>query len=226
MIIRTDLIQGTPEWFRARAGIPTASGFDEFIKPSTGTPRTGEKPFKYLCKCVAEYMMGGPLDDGDSIWMTRGRKMETEAIAWYELERDIDVQRVGLILRDDKAVGCSPDGLVGEDGGIEVKVPGMKQHVAYMIEPQRLVDKYRCQVQGMLWITGRPWWDMLSYNPGIHPVCVRVERDERFIGAMASCVESLMVKLHETLVRFGFKRAYGDLRDEARLRGKERKGDE
>ncbi len=80
--------------------------------------------------------------------------MEAEAVAWYELQRDVTVQRVGFVLRDNEKVGASPDGLVGEDGGLELKCPLPKTQVARLLDGE-LPAEYRPQVHGALLVTGR-----------------------------------------------------------------------
>lgn len=195
--------QGTQEWLDARLGIPTASRFSDIITATTLQP--SKSSFSYLCECAAEWMIGEPLDAGQSPYMDRGRKMENEAIKWYEFQHDVTVRRVGLVLRDDRAVGCSPDGLVGDDGGLEIKCPGAKAHVAYLLRPETLAKKYHCQVQGSLWLTGRRWWDIVSYNPGMERVCVRVEPDKAFFVAFDFAIALFVKELHEALVSLGYK---------------------
>ena len=100
------------------------------------TPKT-RKPAKaatdYLNELIAEWMLGEPLDGASTGMMERGRDMEEEAIEWYAFVRDVDPQRVGLCLRDDGLVGASPDALVGEQGMLEIKCPGPKKHVSYLL---------------------------------------------------------------------------------------------
>ncbi len=175
--------QGTPEWFQARLGIPTCSRLDEVLTPKTLKLSTSAG--KYRNQLLAEWLVGYPLDfGGSSAWMDRGIELEPEARAFYELRNDVEVETVGCILRDDEMMGGSPDGLVGEDGGLEVKCPALHTHVGYLLDPASLVAEYRSQVQGNLYVTGRKWWDVLSYFPDMPDVTVRVERDETYIAAL------------------------------------------
>ena len=188
-----DCVQGSEEWRLARLGGVTTSQFHRLITPKTRKPSASAGG--YLRELVAEWMLGAPLDDGDSLWMQRGSEMETEARAWYEFQNDVDVRQVGFCLRDDGKVGCSPDGLVGEDGLLEIKVPSAAVHVGYMLAPETLADEFRCQVEGQLWVCERQWCDLVSFNPEIPPALIRCERDESFIEALAEIVEAFVVRL-------------------------------
>jgi len=188
-MILLDVEQGTADWLAARVGIPTSSCFHRIITPKTMKPASAQKG--YMHELLAEWMLGASLDDGYlSDWMERGMMLEPQAVAYYELQRDMDVNRVGFVLRDDRMVGCSPDGLVGADGGLEIKCPSARVHVENLLGD--MSEKHKCQVQGGLWITGRQWWDLLSFHPELPPALTRVERDEKFISALASCVDGFL----------------------------------
>ncbi len=194
--------QRTDAWFEARLGLPTASRFDKLVTPKTGKLSASARVL--LHECLAEYMTGESGDRGGSAFMARGTDMETKARQWYELEFDIDVQQVGFVTTDDGSAGCSPDGLVGAKGGLEIKVPSAVQHVAYMLDNDALRFAYRAQVQGSLWVTGRVWWDLLSYSPCMTPVLIRCDRDDDFIATLAGAVADLHAKKTAALIRFGY----------------------
>ncbi len=193
-MIALDLEQGSPEWLQARLGIPTASQFSRLITPKTMKPST--QSFDYLSELIAEWMLGKPLDAEENEWMQRGRELEPSAIDFYQLQRDVDVERCGFALLDDRSAGCSPDGLVGTEGGLEIKCPSPAKHVAYLLG-QESMDKYTPQIQGCMWITGRQWWDRLSFHPELPPLLVRVERDEKFIATLAQIVTDFTGQLAE-----------------------------
>lgn len=192
-MIVLDCPQGSDEWVQARLAIPTASQFHRIITPKTG--KLSSQAEGYVHELLAEELLGHALDEGASDFMTRGTQLEKSAVEFYEFQRDLSTERVGFILRDDRLTGCSPDRLVGEDGGLEIKCPSAKVHVAYMLGQD--ADAYRCQVQGALWITGRAWWDWLSYNPELAPVLIRFERDEEFIARLAGVVDQFIAYLDE-----------------------------
>lgn len=186
--------QGGPEWIRARLGIPTASRFDRILTAKTLKPSA--QAAGYIEELVAEWAIGEPLDAFSSGFMDRGTGMEEEAAEWYEGETGIVTQKVGLCLRDDGRVGCSPDRLVGEDGGLEIKCPSAKTHVGYLLgRPGIVAEEYLHQVQGALWLTGRAWWDVLAYHPTMPPILWRVAPDPRFHAALDAAMAVFLADL-------------------------------
>jgi len=183
-VIELTMAQGSPEWLEARRGIPTASRFKDILSPFTGKPLAGSQ--KYLLQLLAEWCLGVNVDEDVTQFMQRGTELEKAAIGYYALERDCDPVRPGIILRDDRLVGCSPDLLVGDDDGCEIKCPSAAVHIGYLLDDDPA--QYRCQVQGALWITGRKWWDFLSYHPTLPPVLLRFQRDDAFIKTLAEVV--------------------------------------
>lgn len=195
-MIKLTMEQRSPEWLAARVGIPTASGFDRIIT-KTGKPSTAAQG--YIEELVAEYFCGGTFDDVTSDWMQRGVDMEEAAVAFYELQRDVETEAVGFCMRDDGLVGCSPDRLVGEDGGLEIKCPSPKIHVHYLIGSP--AEAYRAQIQGCLYVTGRQWWDILSFHPNLPPALVRCERDEEYIKTLADLLDEFVEKLADSKLK-------------------------
>jgi hypothetical protein len=179
-----DVVQGTKEWMALRAGIPTASRFDEIITPGRAASKSAER---YMNELLAERVMGHPTISAVSTWMDRGSQMETEAVLYYEGQRDLDTVKVGFVSNDEMTIGASPDRFVGGDGLLEIKVPKEHTHMHYLLTSS--VDAaYRPQVQGQLWVTGRQWADILSYHPEMPPALIRVTRDEAFIDLLSRAV--------------------------------------
>jgi len=176
-MIHLPLIQGSAEWIDARLALPTASQFHRILTPAKA--QLAAARFTYRNELLAEWHLGYPVVDAESGFMTRGTDMEEDARAWYELQRDAEITPGGFLLTDDGRAGCSPDGLVGEDGGLEIKVPAAKHHIGYLLDG--LDGEHRCQVQGGLMISGRKWWDVVIYSPTFPSRIFRVERDEEFI---------------------------------------------
>lgn len=169
--------QGSYEWLQARAGIPTASEFDQLVTPKYKI-KTGQGPKSYLEKKVAEYWQGGPLPSWQGMDMEIGQILEERAKPWFELTTGHTIQNVGLVTTDDGRVGCSPDGLIGEDGGIEIKCPARHTHVGYLLDGV-LPEDYELQVHGSLYVTARAWWTFLSYDSKFPKLVLKVERDEK-----------------------------------------------
>ena len=181
MIILTDE-QGSPEWLASRLGRPSASMFSNLITTS-GKPSSSAK--KYIAEMVAERLTGRSKPFYTNEHMERGNFLEPEAREAYEFITDLEVVETGFILHDSEEFGCSPDGLVANDGGLEIKCPSDGVHAGYLIDG-KVPTKYYQQVQGCMWVTGRDWWDFMSYHPEMPHLLVRMERNEEFIEAMAT----------------------------------------
>ncbi|MBY0515118.1 MAG: YqaJ viral recombinase family protein [Gemmataceae bacterium] len=178
-------VQYSPEWWEARRGVPTASRFDRILTPKTSKPSSQQEPYTH--ELIADRVRFDPrvvTDRPMNAAMRHGVDCEPEARDWYALEGNHDVQQVGFCLTDDGRMGCSPDGLVGTDGLLEIKCPEPKTHVGYLMAGT-LPDEYRCQVHGQLLVTGRRWCDFFSYCPGFDPFLIRVAPDE-FTDRLAS----------------------------------------
>lgn len=172
--------QGSEEWLQSRLGRPTASNFGKLITP---TGKASSSAQGYIDQLIAERITGEMPEFFKSEAMQRGNDLEPHAKATYEFQNDVEVVEVGLCLHDDYECGCSPDGLIGEDGGIEIKCPLPGTHISYLRDGC-IPAKYIPQVQGCLWITGREWWDFMSYHPSMKDLVVRVYRDEPYIKKM------------------------------------------
>jgi len=195
-----DVEQGTPEWLELRTGLPTASCFDKVVT-SKGEPSKQAK--KYLYQLCGEKLLGTPMETFQNDTMSRGQEVEAKAREAYEFITDSKVQQVGFCFRDERRLyGCSPDGLLGDDGGLEIKCPTLPVHVE-CLDGGKLPTKYVQQVQGSLLVTGREWWDFLSYFPGLPPLLVRVERDEAFLSALKGELEGFCGRLDEMVGRIG-----------------------
>jgi len=197
-VIVHSVTQGSADWLKLRAGIPTASAFDNIVTPTGAKSKSRER---YLHALLAERMLGRPLTEHVSEWMARGSTAEAEAVAYYELQVDAATTPVGFITNDAKTIGASPDRLVGDDGLVEIKVPKDHVHVGYL--RLKKADKtYFPQLQGQLWITGRKWVDIMSYHPELPTALVRVERDEKFIKTLEEEVTAFSEELEKLAESF------------------------
>lgn len=183
MIILNDE-QGSPEWLASRLGRPSASNFGRLV---TGSGKPSSSAESYINEMIAERLTGRSKPFYTNEHMERGNALEPEAREAYEFITDFEVVETGFILHDSEEFGCSPDGLVAEQGGLEIKCPSDSVHVSYL-RAGKVPSKYYQQVQGCLWITGREWWDFMSYHPEMPHLLVRAHRNEKFIEAMAEQV--------------------------------------
>jgi hypothetical protein len=190
--------QGTVAWLAARLGKPSASCFSKLIT-MTGKPSASADA--YINQLLGERLTGKSEPHYTSEAMILGSEREPLARADYEFITGNKVDQFGFILDDSQSYGCSPDGLIGDDGGLEVKCPAQTTQAGYWRDKQSGVKKYYQQIQGCMWVTGRKWWDFFSYHPDMPHVLVRVKRDQDYIDKLseqvllaASTIESEMGK--------------------------------
>ena len=180
MIIE-NVVQGTPEWQKERVGIPTASCFDKII---TVKGERSKQRTKYMYQLAAERITGIKENGYQNAVMERGIQMEDEARKMYELMTGYTVTTVGVCYPDEqKRYGCSPDGLIGEEGLVEIKCPTSAIHVGYLLGGVLPTD-YVQQCQGQLLVTGRKWVDFFSFYPGLKPLLVKVKPDKKFLHSL------------------------------------------
>lgn len=184
--------QGTQEWIDTRKGVITGSRFKDIVTPAKAELSKSSKMYMY--ELVAE-RMGATVNFYQNEHMQRGNELEPDARTAYEFVKDATVEQVGFCLHDSKIIGVSPDGLIGEDGGLEIKCPKETTHISYL-DSGEMPLIYKPQVQGSMWVTGRKWWDFMSYHPDLPPLIVRVHRDEEYISQM----EKGILKFSEEMI--------------------------
>jgi putative phage-type endonuclease len=179
--------QGSPEWLALRCGKITGSRFRAVMdlnkrngQPNAARRRLVDVLRDELATNVPEYIEPNE-------YMAHGSAMEPLARRAYEFLRDRTCDVPAFITHPTLAyVGYSPDGLVSDDGLIEIKSPALEARHMRTVESRKCPDDYYPQVQGGLWVTGRQWCDFISYFPEISVEIVRVERDEDFINRLAA----------------------------------------
>jgi hypothetical protein len=186
-----DCEQGTPEWFAARLGLPTASEFSTVMaKGKDGGKSLTRKT--YMLKLAGEILTGEPMESYTNVHMERGKEQEAEAREAYELMKDVDCEQVGFIVNGDK--GCSPDSLIGSDGALEIKTALPHIQVERLLKGE-LPAEHRAQVQGVMWVAERQWLDFVSYCPRLPLLIVRVPRDDGYIATLAGAVKEFNAEL-------------------------------
>lgn len=157
MIIH-EVVQGSPEWFEARKGKMTAS-------EATAIGNCGKGLETYIRSLMAEYFSSVEKEHFTSRDTERGNELEPIARSVYEFENSVEVQKIGFV-EYSEYVGCSPDGLVDEDGGVEIKCINDPKYFDHLLDGSKRIDSgYEWQCQMNLLITGRKWWDLIYYNP-------------------------------------------------------------
>ena len=188
-----DVEQRSEAWYKIRAGKPTASEFSKLIT-SAGVP--SKSLDKYAITLAAETFAGGPVDAWEGNYHTeRGRALEDEAIKLYEFANDVSVLPVGFITNDDETVGCSPDGLVGDDGMVEIKCLKAETHVETMLyfkKNGRIPPKYVQQTQGQMGLCKRQWCDLVFYHPVLPLLSIRETPDSKLSMALTTELKNVM----------------------------------
>jgi len=200
-VIQDAWVQYSPEWWEARRGVPTASSFDRIIQPTKGLYSGAAS--KYIAQLVAEtiHMDPGAMTERPmNPAMRHGIETEAEARKWYEMHTECDVRQVGFVVSGCGRFGCSPDGLVGEDGLLELKCPQPATHVEYLME-RVLPNEYKAQVHGQLLVTGRKWVDFMSYAAMYPPFVIRIVPDE-FTVKLRKLLERFAADYAATLSKF------------------------
>jgi putative phage-type endonuclease len=194
-----DMEQGSDEWSAVRMGKVTASRFKDAMAGGSGASK--------------DTLMNDLLSDLDQIedaekessysnkYMKWGTETEAKARDEYEEQLGLEVKQVGFIELNE-FVGVSPDGLVGDDGLIEIKCPKSSTHMKYR-RKDKFPATYVKQVQGQLWVSGRKWCDFVSFDPrSKHSFWhIRVERDEDMIKKIEKEVNAFVELMKRELTR-------------------------
>jgi putative phage-type endonuclease len=192
-----DIVQGSPEWFAARAGKVTASRVADIVartKTGYSTSRAN-----YMAQLVAERLTG-KVDEGfTSGPMQWGTDTEPEARIAYEFYCDRNVAQIGYVPHPNIGdAGASPDGLVGEDGLVEIKCPNTATHIDTLLG-STVPGKYVTQMQWQMACTGRQWCDFVSFDPRLPEAMKmyveRVKRDDEMIADLEREVLSFLAEL-------------------------------
>jgi predicted phage-related endonuclease len=174
-----DLIQGSDEWHAARCGLLTSSEIKLILTPTlkiADNVKTRAHLWELAAQRITQYVEPQYISDS----MLRGHEDEILARALYS-ERYAEATETGFVTNDQWGftLGCSPDGVVGDEGMIECKSRCQKYQVQTIVEEYTNVspipDEYWLQVQAGMMILGRKWCDFVSYSGGLPMAVVRVE---------------------------------------------------
>lgn len=184
--------QGSPEWLAARVGKFTASRIADLMARTKSGPAASRA--NLLAQLAVERITGQPEDGYKNPAMERGTDLEPFARAAYEARHGLLVEEVGFVAHPTiSALGASPDGLVGDDGLVELKCPSaMGKHLSALRSGAHATE-YRWQVQCQMAVTGRQWCDVTSFDPRwpdrLQLAIKRVQRDDAAIAEMLAAVE-------------------------------------
>lgn len=193
-----DIKQGSQAWAELRRGKVTASR----VADATDLLKSGKPSAKretYMGELIAERLTGLVVEKYQNELMRHGTAMEPDARALYEFMLGVNVEQIAFVEHPTiPMAGCSPDGLVGSDGLIEIKAPSTSTHVDTLLA-QAIPDEYRKQCVWQMACTGRRWVDFISYDPRLPPhltmfVC-RLERADAAIAELETSVRAFLAEI-------------------------------
>lgn len=193
--------QGTPEWFAARCGKVTASKIADVMS----TIKSGESASRrnYRAQLTCERLTGQVQESYSNAAMQWGTDTEPQARAAYEFFTGLEVTEIGFVDHPTiKDTGASPDGLVGDDGMVEIKCPNTATHLETLLTG-KIASKYYDQMQWQMACVGRFWCDFVSFDPSLSVAMqlhvTRVERDPERIEAITEGVTALLNQVEQEI---------------------------
>lgn len=194
--------QRSAEWFAARLGCVTASRVKDVMASGRGgAPSATRKNYmmELLCERLTGQQSGPDLSNKPAV--QRGVELEPFACMAYEADKGLMVVETGLVMHPSiPGFGASPDGLVGDDGVLEIKCPNTATHIATM-QSERHDPQYEWQMLAQMACTGRAWADFVSYDDRLPEplqyVCHRFERDLKRIREMESEIKAFLEELSD-----------------------------
>jgi hypothetical protein len=190
--VKANELQEGDDWILSRVGAFTASRASDLM----ATTKTGPAASRgnLLTLLAVERLTGQPVETYSNAAMQRGIELEAEARDAYSFQTGNIVAEVGYVPHPTiERAGCSPDGLIGDSGLVELKVPAsMARHMG-ALRTGAHAQEYAWQLQHQLWVTGRQWVDAVSYDPrfpdGLQLAIKRVTRDEEAIILLETSVK-------------------------------------
>lgn len=200
--------QGSDEWLQLRLGVATASNFKLIITPlgsETKGQSGGKSPLEKYAETLALELFYDKITEEKftNAAMEAGKLYEPEAREAYQ-EKTLDiVEEITMFKSDCGNFGYSPDGLVDDDGLIEIKNLEAKAHAEILMN-KKMPNDYIPQVQGGLWLSGKKWLDFIAYNryckiESKRLIIIRVERDEQYITKLVELANKVILLRNEYL---------------------------
>lgn len=192
-----NITQGSPEWFAARLGCVTASRVADVVAKTKTGPAASRA--NYMAQLIVERLTGQVAESYTNAAMEHGTLTEPQARAAYEWEAGVMVEQIGLVAHPTiNQCSASPDGLVGDDGLVEIKCPNSATHIETLIEG-KVPGKYVTQMQFQMACTGRLWCDYVSFDPRVPELMQlfvqRVMRDDELIAELEKAVRVFLAEL-------------------------------
>lgn len=203
--VHCDFEQGSQKWLDARCGLLTASEFDRILTPTlkiADNPKSRAHLWELAAQRISGYVEPCYISDA----MLRGQEDEILARADYA-KHYAPVKECGFVTNDKWGftLGCSPDGMVGDEGLIECKSRGQKFQVQTIVEhfeDGTVPDDFILQIQGQMLVTERKWCDLISRSGGLHQITMRVEADERIQDAILDAAAKFESRINEVVASY------------------------
>lgn len=197
-MISIDCAQHSEQWFAARCGLATASHAKDILSRIKSGEAAARRNYK--AQLVVERLTGTVQETYTNSAMQYGTETEPQARDAYIFRTDNKVEEVGFIQHDTLMSGVSPDGLIGADGGLEIKCPYQSAvHIETLLNG--MPSEHMAQIQASLWITGRSYWDFVSFDnrlpAHLQLYIERVPRDEKYIANLEIEVSAFLGEVSE-----------------------------
>lgn len=196
------VIQGSPEWWSLRAGIPTASEFGSIITPAKGDYASAAET--YASRLVAE-ALGWRTDFQGTPDTERGAYFEAKAREWLNYKHNLGIRSCGFFMDDAETYGASPDGMTPDECPVEIKCPDLHTFCEWKARGE-LPLKHKAQVHGEMWVTNAPRCVFLAYPSDeqamakVEPLMLTIERDD-FTERLGKHLATFVARLAETQAR-------------------------
>jgi putative phage-type endonuclease len=203
----SEILQGTPEWHQLRLGKVTASRIADVRARTQKGWGAGRE--NYMSELIVERLTGVPTESFTNAAMQWGTEHEGDARSEYQFFRNTRVSQVAFVSHPSIAeTGASPDGLVGDDGLVEIKCPNPATHQK-TLDGAPIADKYLQQMMWQMACTGRKWCDFVSFDPrwpeSMRLHVRRVPRDDALIAVIERDVTDFLNELRDTVHRLRSK---------------------
>ena len=202
LTVHADLVQGSQEWLDARCGVLTASVVGKLITPATRKVASNDTSRGLIRTLACERITGHVDEVGMTSDMWRGVEEEPYARDHYA-EHHAPVEEVGFMVREISGhrLGYSPDGLVGDDGLIEIKCPRPATHLATILADEVPVW-HMAQIQCGLLVSGRKWLDFVSWSGGMPAFVKRVTPDPEWQTAIKAALVAFEAEMDKAITAY------------------------
>jgi predicted phage-related endonuclease len=198
-----DIEQGSERWYDVRRGILTASVMGQLITPATLKIANNVTTRSITAELAAERITGFTDDSYASDDMIRGHDVEPLAVAAYSKHTGNPVTTLGFMVNDDHGfkLGCSPDGLVDDDGMVECKSRRPKKHLQTILADEVPAENM-AQCQAALLVSGRDWVDYVSFSGGMPLYIKHVEPDEKWFRAIVAAATEFEIAAAQMIATY------------------------